>query len=879
MKEQDYLPCSGYEGKKGDPNHPGYVTFFDSGTQQYYFAAVDSDGKPLLVSEGYPKEETRDNGLRSVKENRPNNERWKLANEGGSWFWSLRAGNNQEIARSCPYSSEAAANGDKDYLTGAKQRMAAKASSGNHDDNYLACSEYAGHKDASNHEGLVRFTHANGEHYFAWYGDGGKVWMRSEGYPTTAARDNGLESVAKNRDMEERYSILPKAGKYFVILKAGNHQEIGRSCPFDSEEDAKSIFPSERAKRKAAAAAPVAASRGEEDDYLVCKEYLGHPITEQDAPSMAKFTHANGKHYFVCYNADGTVCLRSEGYPTTAARDNGYESVVKNREIPERYYNQEAHGAYFTILKAGNNQEIARSCPRDSKDMVMWKKPVAAPPPPPPVVQAPPPPPPPVVQAPPPPPPPVHKEKEDDYLICDAYKGHPVNDKTNNIAYFKYTNGQYYFVAYHGDGSVKWRSEGFETITARDSELMAVIKHMNDNNLITTVEKGGYKMRILKDTSGREIGRSCPEKIAVAPPPPPPPPPPPVQQAPSVAPVKQSAPPPQVHKEKEDDYLACDEYKGHPVNDKKNNIAFFKHKNGQYYFAAYHANGSVKWRSEGFETANARDQEVAGVIKYMDDNAMINTVEKGGYKMRILKDKSGREVGRSCPEKIVVAAPPPPPVVKPVAPPPPPPPPAPKVTPIIPPVPVPAVETPKGKFPYWLLAVAGALLLFWWLWRGCKPQEVPPPPALEAPAPPPPPVEEVKSQLEWIFFDFDKADLRTASMAELDTMAMLLTSHADWTGLLRGHTDAKGSNDYNRALSQRRVDNAKAYLVSKGIDAARITTEISGEEEPIAKNEKGNADTEEGRQFNRRVELYVKGGDSGAKVEEIKPSIPDDLKN
>jgi uncharacterized protein YegP (UPF0339 family) len=136
------------------------------------------------------------------------------------------------------------------------------STNGRQEDNYLACSEYAGHAGVGEkHEGLVAFRHKNGEYYFAWYDAKGNVLMRSEGYPTAAARDNGMASVAKNRNTEARFSIVEKSGSWFVVLQAGNYQEIARSCSYKSRSDAEMLLPSKReVAAKQAKAHPVAAA-------------------------------------------------------------------------------------------------------------------------------------------------------------------------------------------------------------------------------------------------------------------------------------------------------------------------------------------------------------------------------------------------------------------------------------------------------------------------------------------------------------------------------------------------------------------------------------------------------------------------------------------
>jgi OOP family OmpA-OmpF porin len=67
---------------------------------------------------------------------------------------------------------------------------------------------------------------------------------------------------------------------------------------------------------------------------------------------------------------------------------------------------------------------------------------------------------------------------------------------------------------------------------------------------------------------------------------------------------------------------------------------------------------------------------------------------------------------------------------------------------------------------------------------------------------------------------------------------------------IQGHTDNTGAHSYNVDLSQRRAQSVKAYMVSSGIDGARMTTKGYGPDDPIAPNT-----TREGRARNRRVEL------------------------
>jgi OOP family OmpA-OmpF porin len=69
-----------------------------------------------------------------------------------------------------------------------------------------------------------------------------------------------------------------------------------------------------------------------------------------------------------------------------------------------------------------------------------------------------------------------------------------------------------------------------------------------------------------------------------------------------------------------------------------------------------------------------------------------------------------------------------------------------------------------------------------------------------------------------------------------------------------GHTDSRGTEAYNDALSMRRARSVRDYLIKGGIPSKDIKVEGFGETKPVASN-----DTDEGRQQNRRVELRLMG--------------------
>jgi len=103
-----------------------------------------------------------------------------------------------------------------------------------------------------------------------------------------------------------------------------------------------------------------------------------------------------------------------------------------------------------------------------------------------------------------------------------------------------------------------------------------------------------------------------------------------------------------------------------------------------------------------------------------------------------------------------------------------------------------------------------------------------------------------------VLFDFDKADLKPAARDKLDALMGKL-QNADVVSIkVIGHTDSKGSDAYNQALSERRASSVAAYLLQKGLAPNKLTSEGRGESQPLADN-----DTEEGRAENRRVELHI----------------------
>jgi outer membrane protein OmpA-like peptidoglycan-associated protein len=108
-------------------------------------------------------------------------------------------------------------------------------------------------------------------------------------------------------------------------------------------------------------------------------------------------------------------------------------------------------------------------------------------------------------------------------------------------------------------------------------------------------------------------------------------------------------------------------------------------------------------------------------------------------------------------------------------------------------------------------------------------------------------------QSNGVYFDTEKYNVNEASRVNLDKLAAILLEYPDTNVLVVGHTDSAGSEEYNMTLSKNRAQSVTNYFVAtKGLSAARFTTNWYGESSPIESN-----DTAEGRSKNRRVNIVI----------------------
>jgi len=130
------------------------------------------------------------------------------------------------------------------------------------------------------------------------------------------------------------------------------------------------------------------------------------------------------------------------------------------------------------------------------------------------------------------------------------------------------------------------------------------------------------------------------------------------------------------------------------------------------------------------------------------------------------------------------------------------------------------------------------------------PPETPPAPIAEKKQAP---VEVEKSEtLAPVYFETDRAVLRTEARHALSLHAKSILKHPEW-GVVRtdGHCDERGSADYNLALGKDRAAVVERYLVNMGVPASRLTTRTFGARKPAVRGH-----DEESWQHNRRSELH-----------------------
>ena len=115
-------------------------------------------------------------------------------------------------------------------------------------------------------------------------------------------------------------------------------------------------------------------------------------------------------------------------------------------------------------------------------------------------------------------------------------------------------------------------------------------------------------------------------------------------------------------------------------------------------------------------------------------------------------------------------------------------------------------------------------------------------------------VTETEVILKPIYFEFDKSNITQEGAFELDKLVQVMKNNDKMVIMAKSHTDSRGSDNYNLTLSDRRAKSTVQYIISKGIDASRISGKGMGETEP---KEVCNPCTEVQHSLNRRSEFLI----------------------
>lgn len=120
------------------------------------------------------------------------------------------------------------------------------------------------------------------------------------------------------------------------------------------------------------------------------------------------------------------------------------------------------------------------------------------------------------------------------------------------------------------------------------------------------------------------------------------------------------------------------------------------------------------------------------------------------------------------------------------------------------------------------------------------------------------PILKKKVKIENVYFQFDKSNVIAFYGTKIDSVYALLTQNPGWIVEVQGHTDSKGTDEYNEKLSQRRAQEVAKFLVKKGLAKERVTAKWFGKKQPAVPNElPDGSDDPEGRAKNRRVEFKI----------------------
>jgi uncharacterized protein YegP (UPF0339 family) len=405
MNIEDYLQCAAYEKQTAHPTIPNFAAFFDAKSKRYFFALLSDEGKTLLKSEGYPQDKARENGIKSVLKNKVVREHYSIKTNLDQYYVSLRAGNHQEIARSCEFSTEAEAKNVIAQIFGevAKPAKAVKAVAPKVEKVVVAKAAPAKVTKAvaPKVEKVVVAKAAPAKVTKAVAPKVEKVVVtKAAPAKVTKAIAPKVEKVVVTKAAPAKVTkaVAPKVEKV-VVAKAAPAKVTKVEAPkveksatkiITTKTDKVTVEKSSKAVPTTTRTSPVIETNAKyttdksktttttvytnavaattknviKQLYLPCDAYLGKETIADEfgQTGYALFTNEAGQFLFVVYNPDGSIYLRSEAFATELERNHEYTAVKNYILDGEKYQVREEGAGFSVVLLDEKNNEVARSC-------------------------------------------------------------------------------------------------------------------------------------------------------------------------------------------------------------------------------------------------------------------------------------------------------------------------------------------------------------------------------------------------------------------------------------------------------------------------------------------------------------------------------------
>ena len=521
MKADDYKKLGFYESKTADISN-SFGKFADE--NEHYFCYNLDQGRAVLISESYSSEGGRDNGISSVQKNMTNPDRYvRQVHKNGKHYFSLRAGNSQEIAMSRWFDSEGEMNGVIRTLTG--QGGVISAAGAVDTDNLAAAGEgYTANfsiaappppTDAGddkpkkkrkkrtgpkkpkpekvqlkkgnylfNNVTYKTFRSGEDKHYFMFNNAEDKMLFMTtnlKGFPTEKQVDEALAKAIELAPSEANYEgKVAKNGTYYFYLKDENGKNFGKSFFYKTEEDMRQAV-GLLIGRAMGTGAPAGNVVDADAEAKAAEE--ARLKAEADAKAKAEAETKRKAEEEARLKAEADAKAKAEAEAKRKAEE---EARLKAEADAKAKAEAEADA------KAKAEAEAKRKADEDAKKAAAAAAVAAA-----------------ATAL-------ALKKKQaddeerkvlrtDDYLPCKSYGG-----KTGFNKFYNEERSKHYFAYNDRNGNTLLRSEGYESEGARDNGLKAIIKNApQKENWKKEVALGKYHYYALRSGNNQEVARSC----------------------------------------------------------------------------------------------------------------------------------------------------------------------------------------------------------------------------------------------------------------------------------------------------------------------------------------------------------------------------------